>query len=124
MVQRDVQTIAQALSYTAGVQTGNFGFDRRYDQFALRVSLRPPNVMLTTLNGMRQRASGWLAYFGSEPYGLERIDVIKGPARVLYRPGPAGGIVNQFTKAPPRLRLVDASTAIRNVTVIRDSLIS
>ena len=100
MEQRNVQTINEALSYTAGIQTGGFGFDPRYDSFAIRGFAGSTARYADYLNGMRQPATGWLAYFASEPYGLERIDVIKGPASVLYGQGIPGGLVNKVSKRP------------------------
>jgi iron complex outermembrane receptor protein len=35
-----------------------------------------------------------------EPYGLERIEVLKGPASVLYGQGMPGGLVNMVSKRP------------------------
>lgn len=98
MDQQDVQTVAGALRYTAGVQTGNFGFDPRFDQFAIRGFQNERYVDFR--DAMRQPASAWLAYWKTEPYGLERIDVIKGPASVLYGQAMPGGIVNKITKRP------------------------
>lgn len=98
MDQQDIQTVAGALRYTAGVQTGNFGFDPRFDQFAIRGFENERYVDFR--DGMRQPASAWLAYWRTEPYGLERIDVIKGPASVLYGQAMPGGIVNKITKRP------------------------
>ncbi len=98
MDQQDVQTVAGALRYTAGVQTGNFGFDPRFDQFAIRGFQDERYVDYR--DGMRQPASAWLSYWKTEPYGLERIDVIKGPASVLYGQVMPGGIVNKITKRP------------------------
>src|SRR5690606_10607421 len=35
-----------------------------------------------------------------EAYGLERVEVLKGPASVLYGQGEPGGIVSQISKRP------------------------
>ena len=46
-----------------------------------------------------------------EVFGLKRIEVLKGPASVMYGQAGPGGIVNTVSKAPSRtpLRLVEAS---------------
>lgn len=36
----------------------------------------------------------------SEPYAMERIEILKGPASVLYGNAAPGGIVNMVTKQP------------------------
>ena len=40
------------------------------------------------------------AHFRTETYGLERIDVIRGPSSVLYGQIAPGGLVNAITKRP------------------------
>ncbi len=40
------------------------------------------------------------AYVGVNPFGLEKIEVLKGPATIIYGKGDPGGIVN-FTSARP-----------------------
>ena len=40
----------------------------------------------------------------SELYGVERVEVIKGPASTLYGQGPLGGLINLVSKRPSRDR--------------------
>ncbi|MGH6865636.1 MAG: TonB-dependent receptor plug domain-containing protein [Methyloceanibacter sp.] len=41
------------------------------------------------------------ASFGSiDPYGAERIEVLRGPASVLYGGGEPAGIINYISKRP------------------------
>jgi len=47
------------------------------------------------VDGMRDDA----LYF-RDPSGIERVEVVKGPAAVLYGRGSSGGIVNRITKKP------------------------
>lgn len=114
MDQRDVQTINEALSYTADVQTGNFGFDPRFDSFAIRGFSANVERYTDYLYGLRQPASGWLAYFAREPNGLERIDVIKGPASVLYGPAIPGGVVNKISKRPQSVTFAEIGAQYGN----------
>ena len=51
------------------------------------------------LNGLRQQNNSY-AFFRSEPYSLDRIDVVRGPASSLFGQGDAGGIVNRVSKRP------------------------
>ena len=114
MIQRDVQTIGEALSYTAGIQANNFGFDPRFNSFAIRGFSSGNERYTDYLNGMRQASSAWLAYFGSEPYGLERIDVIKGPVSVLYGQALPGGVVNKISKRPQPFTFNEAEVQYGN----------
>ena len=97
--QRGSQTITQALQYTPGITGGGFS-DRVkiFDEPTSRGFLPTPLY----LDGLH------LPYGGGstggalqiEPYSLERIEVLKGPASVLYGQNQPGGIVNMVSKRP------------------------
>lgn len=91
------QNVAEALRYTAGVTTGIFGADPRYDQLTVRGF--NSHFYGDYKNGLRQPTNVY-ALFKSESYGLERIDVLKGPSSVLYGQGTPGGVVDRVTKKP------------------------
>jgi iron complex outermembrane receptor protein len=93
---RQVQSLGEALRYTAGVQTEAFGADPHVDFFSIRgFSTNDTGVYL---NGLR--LSPGITALAPEPYGLERIDVLKGPASVLYGQNAPGGLVNLVSKRP------------------------
>jgi len=94
---RGVVTIPEAVRYAAGVTTGRAGFDPRFDQIAIRGFV--VNTTGDYLDGLRQ-TPGSYAYFHTDPYTLERIDIIKGPMSVLYGQGTPGGLVNRVSKRP------------------------
>lgn len=92
---RNAQSINQALGYVAGVSPNQRGgMVTRYDQLILRGF--SPGVYL---DGMRLLAG---------PYSMpqidfnrvERIDIVKGPASVLYGNSTPGGLVNLVSKLP------------------------
>jgi iron complex outermembrane recepter protein len=94
---RQVQSLVQAARYTAGVRAGQFGFDPRFDTLYVRGF----NVTDTGYyrDGLRS-LGGSFAVFRHEPYGLEGITILKGPASTLYGSGSPGGLVNVITKRP------------------------
>lgn len=94
---RGVQSLPEAVRYTAGVGTGAFGYDPRFDQIYIRGF--PVNTYGDYRDGLRQGAGSY-AYFKSEPYGLERVDVVKGPASVLYGQSTPGGLIDRISKLP------------------------
>ncbi|GMO72048.1 hypothetical protein BwSH20_55340 [Bradyrhizobium ottawaense] len=96
------RTVGEALAYTAGVQTQPYGFDPRYDQFLIRGFAA--NQYGNYRDGLRQ-GNGSFAYFRNEPYGAERIEVMRGPSSVLYGANEAGGMVNYVSKMPLDKRL-------------------
>ncbi|WP_374469865.1 TonB-dependent siderophore receptor [Phenylobacterium sp.] len=95
---RGVQTLNQALRYTAGVTSETRGgVVTRYDQFVLRGFDQINNF----LDGLQQPYGGWYAFDQVDASTVERIDVLKGPGSVLYGATPPGGFVNFSSKTPP-----------------------
>jgi iron complex outermembrane receptor protein len=91
------RTLNESLSYTAGANPNTFGYDSRYDAFYLRGFPAYYNGIFR--DGLKQ-FNGPSAWFRTEPYGLEGITVLKGPASSLYGVSGPGGIVNLVTKRP------------------------
>jgi iron complex outermembrane receptor protein len=95
--ERGAQDIIEAVRYSAGVSTGAYGFDPRFDQIYIR------GYDATTLgdykDGIRQPYINY-GMFRTDPYSLERVEVIKGPVSVLYGAGTPAGIVNKVPKLP------------------------
>ncbi|WP_447723781.1 TonB-dependent siderophore receptor [Sphingomonas koreensis] len=92
---RNAQSINQALGYVAGVSPNQRGgMVTRYDQLVLRGFA--PGVYQ---DGMRLIAGPY-----STPQidfnRVERIDIVKGPASVLYGNSTPGGLVNLVSKLP------------------------
>lgn len=93
---RNVQSITQALQYTPGVFASNAAIASRFDYFSIR-------GFNATLNGILQdglRSVTQQSYVRYEPYGLEKIDVLRGPNGFLYGAGSPGGIINAVSKHP------------------------
>lgn len=90
--QRDAQSVYEAIQYSSGVNAYPFsgGFITR-EQALVRGFLA-----YQFLDGLKQHDSNW----GIEPYGLERIDVLKGPASMLYGQGSPGGLIDLTSKRP------------------------
>ncbi len=91
------RTLNDALGYTASANPNSFGFDTRYDAFFLRGFQAFYNGMFR--DGLRQY-NGPSAWFKTEPYGIEGVTILKGPASSLYGISGPGGIVNVVTKRP------------------------
>lgn len=108
MDDQGARTVAEALRYTAGVLAEPNGFDVRYDWNIIR--------------GYDTMGTQWLdgLVLPGDPlsyaiprinaYALDRVEVIKGPASVLYGKAVPGGLLNQVSKKP-------LSVAQREVTV-------
>ena len=92
------QTVTEALRYVPGVKVETYGLDPKgYDWLFIRGF----NGQSTSdyLNGLRQQTNDY-AMFRSEPYALERVDVLRGPASTLFGQVDAGGVINRVSKRP------------------------
>jgi iron complex outermembrane receptor protein len=97
---RGVQFFTEALRYVPGVTVDQFGFNGQGFEY---LSMRGFNVQTTAnfRDNLNQAATGlFFGAFITDPYALERIDVLRGPSSVMFGRGDAGGIVNRVTKLP------------------------
>jgi iron complex outermembrane receptor protein len=92
------QSINEALRYTAGVRTEVSGFSTMDNSLYLRGFLQSNSD--TFQDGLRSVTPGYFGFFAPEPYGLERVEVLKGPASVLYGQQAPGGLINLVSKRP------------------------
>lgn len=94
---QNAQTLQQATQYVAGTYAGTFGADSRLDYFQLRGFVASDYGLYR--DGLQLLNYGF-AYYRVNTYGLERVEVLRGPAAVLFGAGNPGGLINQVTKRP------------------------
>lgn len=87
-------SISDTLRYVAGVQANPYGSDSRVDGGFIR-GINPAQFR----DGMRDIFS-YYASIRSDPYNFSRVEVVRGPASVLFGSGSIGGLVNMVSKAP------------------------
>lgn len=105
LIDRDPVQVENALAYVPGIVTSNWGTDDRYDQYSIRGF--DLGVYGLFRDGLINKAQSYSA-FKVDPYMLQRIDVLKGPASVLYGSNDAAGLVNMITKRPTFERMAEA----------------
>ena len=105
LVDRDPGHIENALAYTPGVVAPSWGMDDRYDQYSIRGFDLGVNGLFR--DGLINKSQSYTA-FKIDPYMIQRIDVLKGPASVLYGSNDVAGLVNMITKRPTFERLGEA----------------
>lgn len=86
--------LQDAMRYTAGVYANTFGFDNRGDWARIRGS-----DFAQYQDGLRM-LFGFYNNVRPDLWNLERVEIIKGPASVLYGQGSFGGLVNLVSKRP------------------------
>jgi len=95
MRDQGVQSLQEAVRYTPGVLADGFGFDSRGDYIIVRGI---PAAYF--LDGMRTTNGYYANTAAAEPYSLERVEVLRGPASMLYGQATTGGIINMISKRP------------------------
>lgn len=87
-------TIQDSLRYVAGMRGEAYGLDSRGD-FALIRGVAPTLF----LDGLQQSV-GHYTNSRTDPFTLERVEVIKGPSSMLYGQSSVGGLLNFVSKRP------------------------
>ncbi|GGN56425.1 ligand-gated channel [Novosphingobium indicum] len=94
-------TIADALSYTAGVQAEAFGIDSRVDEVSVRgFGAGGFSSNNNFVDGLRLPSGGQWTRPGFDTFALQQIEVLKGPSGALYGQTAPGGVVNIVSKRP------------------------
>jgi len=85
----------QAVRYVAGATGENYGPDLRFDFIQIRGF--PPKQFV---DGLATPVTTTIFSNGLDLYAFESLDILKGPASVLYGSAPPGGIYNQTSRRP------------------------
>jgi iron complex outermembrane receptor protein len=92
---QNAQSIAQAVRYTPGTRGEVAGADARTDNVYIRGFLADQY-----LDSLRLLNFGIFAYPLVEPFNLERVEVLRGPASILYGQSSPAGVVDMVSKRP------------------------
>lgn len=91
--ERRPLTLTEALYNVSGVSDS--GSRRGFDNILIRGFTASTSIYL---DGLRVERGNFLIQ--QEPFGFERIEVLKGPGSVLFGQGSLGGIINSVSKRP------------------------
>lgn len=104
MDARGVQNLNDAVSYTAGVRPESSGIDNRTETLSIRgysvSGFGGGTNSNIYLDGLRALSGGQWSSVSFDPFGLELVEVVKGPSAVLYGQVTPGGILNAVSKRP------------------------
>jgi len=103
--------VDEALRYSSGVFSQPFGADGDTDWIYIRGF--DATQTGTFLDGLNLWSYGF-GGFQMDPFFLERIEVLKGPASVLYGGSNPGGLVNMIGKRPLDEKFFYTETGINN----------
>ena len=96
--------VEDAIAYVPGINASTWGTDDRFDQFSIRGFDMGSSALYR--DGLPQKVLSFSA-FSTDPYMIDRVDILRGPAGVLYGSNDAGGMVNLVTKRPVFDRLAN-----------------
>ncbi len=96
---QQAQSITQSLRYTSGVAAEIRGSASRYDIPYIR-GFGSPSDPIQYQDGLSMLRGPGYAIAQSDTYGVERIEVLKGPSSTTYGSAMPGGLVNSVTKRP------------------------
>lgn len=89
--------VSETLRYTPGVTTDIFGDDNDYDWLRIRGFQADQTGIF--LDNAQNLAFAFGSFY-TDPYALERVEVLRGPSSALYGGSNPGGIVNYVSKRP------------------------
>ncbi|MGC4060225.1 MAG: TonB-dependent siderophore receptor [Aquabacterium sp.] len=95
---RGATSVTEAVRYTPGVQAETYGADTRGNEWFYLRGFDASNTS-SYRDGLRQFGASY-TFFRGESYGLERIEVLRGPSSVMFGSGEAGGVINRVSKRP------------------------
>lgn len=110
---RNVQRDGDALRYTAGVFSENYGNDVRptFDVGTIRGF--DPSTTGMYRDGLRETNGLW-SRMSTDIYNIERMEVLKGPSSVLYGQSEPAGVINKVTKKPTEVPMKQIDLQIGN----------
>ncbi len=97
---RGVQRITDAVSYTSGVHSADQGMDSRWDGLRIRGYNAGSDTSNFYVDGLRGPSGGQWTKGQFDAFGLERVEIVKGPSGVAYGLVTPGGLVNAVSKRP------------------------
>lgn len=93
-IEKGALNLSQTTSYLSGIISETFGFATRGDWIYSR------GVAIPRYRDSIQELFGSYNTTRAEIFTIEQVEVLKGPASVLYGQGSPGGIVNYVSKTP------------------------
>ncbi len=92
MKARDAQSVMEALEHAPGLYGGGYSSGALTREYPMVRGF----LVYQYLDGLKLHDSNW----AEEPYGLERVELLRGPASALYGQGSPGGLIDLRTKRP------------------------
>lgn len=89
-----LNSLNEAMRYVSGAIGEAYGPDERYDWLTVRAF-----TPVQFIDGVQAPIAS-VSNTGTDLYGFEAVEILKGPASALYGQSPPGGIVNMTSRRP------------------------
>lgn len=97
---RGARNVNEALAYSSGIIAEATGRDSRVDDVVIRGFSADTVTNNNYLDGLRLVTGDMWTTPSLDVFGMERVEVLKGPSAVLYGQVAPGGLVNRVSKRP------------------------
>lgn len=117
MDDQNTRSLNEALRYTPGVASEQWGGVTAFDQFTIRgFNYSDTGYSDVFQDGLRNTNGLLFGVQQVDPFLLEQIDVLRGPASVLYGLSNPGGVIALTSKLPTRetIRHVEVEGGTKN----------
>lgn len=96
---QQARSVSEALGYSSGIQVSNGAFAISETASLLR-GFPINNGGSLYRDGTLTASNASYSRYAPEPYGLERIELLHGPASVMFGQNAPGGLINVVSKKP------------------------
>ena len=93
-IEKGAVNLSQTVTYMAGITGETYGFSTRGDWVSSR------GLQIPRYRDSIQELFGSYNTTRVEPWTIEQVEILKGPASVLYGQGSPGGLLNVVSKTP------------------------
>jgi len=94
--EQAASSLGDALRYSAGVTGELYGLDQR--GYGIRIRGFEVDETNYYRDGLQLKGTSFVTFLPLDVYGAERLEILRGPASVLYGQASPGGILNYVTK--------------------------
>lgn len=106
--EQGARKLDQALHYQAGLLAEPFGADNKVEWFKIRGF-----DASVSLDGTPTTPNGYFVW-KPELFGVESVEILKGPNSLVFGPSESGGVVNLITKRPHKLEALELGAELGN----------
>jgi iron complex outermembrane receptor protein len=113
MEARGAQDVMDIVAQTPGIAVNTYGPDNRGWEY---ISLRGFSGITGNFRDSLAQTPFSIVYSITEPYFLDRVEVLRGPASIMFGQADAGGIINRVSKQAngERVREIEAQVGSFN----------